>query len=323
MSDLGLFLGLVAVITLVLFAFAGGGNSKQMKQRIARVTGQGKSAKPKSASEIAHPLRKSTESSLPLLARLLGRGQIMAALRTRLERTGRKIPAEKYLMICASLFVVIFFILWLATKSTLLGLFGGIIIGFGIPHIVTGRWARKRLNMFVKLFPDGIDLIVRGLRSGLPVAEGIQVVSREIPEPVSTIFGDIADKVRLGVTLENALKETTVKLRCTEFDFFSTSIILQRETGGNLSEILNNLSDVLRKRFMMQLKIKALSSEARASAYIIGALPFVVLIAVYVMSPGYMDPLFHDDRGQLCALGAATSLITGIGIMVRMTKFEI
>ena len=180
-----------------------------------------------------------------------------------------------------------------------------------------------RIKSFLKLFPDAIDFIVRGLRSGLPVTESMNMVGKEMEEPLGSIFASIGESVRLGVSLEKALQDTAKKLNTTEFNFFVTSIILQRETGGNLSEILGNLSDVLRKRFMMRLKIKAMSSEAKASAIIVGSLPFVVILALLFVSPGYLDPLIDDPTGNLAAAGATTSLLLGIGIMIKMTKFEI
>jgi tight adherence protein B len=142
-------------------------------------------------------------------------------------------------------------------------------------------------------------------------------------EPIGSIFAIIGESVKLGVSVEKALTDTAKKLKTTEFNFFVTSIILQRETGGNLSEILSNLSDVLRKRFMMRMKIKAMASEAKASAIIVGALPFVVILALMFVSPGYLDPLMFDSRGHVAAGIAAAMMATGIGVMIKMTKFEI
>src|SRR5690606_10394833 len=133
--------------------------------------------------------------------------------------------------------------------------------------------------------------IVRGLRSGLPVSESIVLVSKEVPEPVGSVFGTVSNTMKLGVTMEKALQDMAEELDISEFNFFTTSIVLQRETGGNLAEILNNLSEVLRGRFMMQMKIKAMSSEARASTYIVAALPVFVFCAVSLMSPDYMKPM--------------------------------
>ena len=141
----------------------------------------------------------------------------------------------------------------------------------------------------------------------------------------STSRGDAScsGDMKLGVPMEKALTEVAKNLRLTEFNFFVTSIILQRETGGNLAEILNNLSEVLRSRYLMKMKIKAMSSEAKASAYIIGALPFVVIGAVGVLSPEYMKPLINDYRGNICAGVAASMMAFGAWIMNRMIQFEI
>jgi tight adherence protein B len=208
-------------------------------------------------------------------------------------------------------------------KPLLLGIFGGIIFSFWLPLKVLKFKTGRRLKRFLRLFPDGIDLIVRGLRSGLPVSESIKLVAQEVEDPVGHTFEMIASTMKLGVPLEKALQEMAIKLDCTEFNFFTTSIVLQRETGGNLAEILGNLSDVLRKRFMMRMKIKAMSSEARASAVIVGSLPFIVFIALLVISPGYTDPLFRDGRGNICLGVAIGMLCTGVWSMNRMARFEI
>jgi tight adherence protein B len=181
----------------------------------------------------------------------------------------------------------------------------------------------KRLKKFLVLFPDAIDFIVRGLRSGLPVTESMNIVGKEMEEPVGSIFAHIGESVKLGVPVDKALQDTAKKLGLTEFNFFVTSIILQRETGGNLSEILNNLSEVLRTRLMMRMKIKAMSSEAKASAIIVGSLPFIVIAALMYLSPDYLIPLIDTTKGNCIALGCAFSLMFGIGVMIKMTKFEI
>jgi tight adherence protein B len=206
--------------------------------------------------------------------------------------------------------------------SLSLSLLVGLVIGVWIPLKLLQRRITKQQKSFLRVFPDAIDLIVRGLRSGLPVSESIILVSTEVPAPVGGTFGNISNKMKLGVTLEKALQETAHELGLTEFNFFTTCIVLQRETGGNLSEILNNLSEVLRSRFIMRMKIKALSSEARASSYIIGALPFVVILAVGILTPDYMKPLIEDSRGNVAAMVAAGMMTFGMWTMNRMTNFE-
>ena len=137
------------------------------------------------------------------------------------------------------------------------------------------------------------------------------------------MFAHVANTMKLGVPMEKALQEMAKNLDYTEFNFFVTSIVLQRETGGNLSEILNNLSEVLRKRYLMHMKIKAMTSEARASAMIIGALPFIVGGAVSVLSPDYIVILATDYRGNIALGIAAVLLFLGVGSMQRMAKFEV
>jgi tight adherence protein B len=182
---------------------------------------------------------------------------------------------------------------------------------------------RKRLARFIALFPDAIDLIVRGLKSGLPVIESVAAAGREMADPVGSEFRRIADAVKFGQTLEDAMWETAARLDTPEFKFFVISLAVQRETGGNLAETLGNLSDILRRRRQMRLKIKAMSSEARASAMILGSLPFVMFGIVYLMNPGYESMLFTDPRGRLVLIGGLVIMATGIAVMRKMVRFEI
>jgi tight adherence protein B len=231
--------------------------------------------------------------------------------------------AKQFLLRCLLTMLLIAFVVHLLGKPFLAGLCGGFVLAVWLPIKTLNFKIARAQKKFLTLFPDAIDLIVRGLRSGLPVSESINLVAQEVPEPVSGIFTHISNTMKLGVPMEKAMQEVAKKLDYTEFNFFVTSIILQRETGGNLSEILNNLGEVLRKRLMMRLKIKAMTSEARASSMIIGSLPFIVTIAVSVMSPDYIKPLFNDYRGNYAAFTAAGLLFLGIWSMNRMAKFEI
>ena len=324
LQDIGIFIGVLAVCALLFLAVGGQSTDRKLRQRIQRI----KSRKQGAASKAADPtktesLRRKTDTQMPLLGRVVNMFNV-TSLQDRLDRAGKDISAQKYIFMSLMLLLVTALLVTLITKKPLiLGIFVGIIVALGIPHMVLNYMIGKRMKRFITLFPDAIDLIVRGLRSGLPVSESINMVAREVEDPVGAIFRTMSDQMKLGVTLEKSLYDTARKLGITEFNFFVTSIVLQRETGGNLSEILNNLSDVLRKRFMMRMKIKALSSEAKASAIIVGALPFVVIVVLNFLQPDYMDPLFDDYRGNIAALGAACMQIFGITVMIKMTKFEI
>ena len=157
----------------------------------------------------------------------------------------------------------------------------------------------------------------------MPIPDSISTVAREIAAPVCTEFRRIEQGMRLGQTLEEALWDANKRLDTPEFKFFVISLSLQRETGGNLAETLENLSEILRKRRQMRLKIKAVSSEARASAMIIGSLPFIMVIILYVIAPGYITALFVDQRGHAMIGVGLVSLFIGYGIMMKLVRFEI
>jgi tight adherence protein B len=165
--------------------------------------------------------------------------------------------------------------------------------------------------------------MVRGLRSGLPITETLGIVATEIGGPVGLEFRAVSDKMKIGRTMEVALQETSDRLGTAEFQFFVITLAIQRETGGNLAETLSNLADVLRKRAQMKLKIRAMSSESKASAYIVGSLPFIVFTLVYMINPHYMGGFFTDQRLIVAGLGGLCWMSIGAFIMAKMVNFEI
>jgi tight adherence protein B len=195
--------------------------------------------------------------------------------------------------------------------------------GLWIPHTAVSWLMKRRRNAFLKLFPDAIGLMVRGLRAGLPVSETIGVVGQEIATPVGEDFRRIADQVRLGQPLDEAMWHTAKRLGLPEFNFLVISLSVQRETGGNLAETLENLELILRRRQQMRLKIRAMASEATASALIIGALPFVMGVLMYLVSADYMRLLFTAPLGRLMLGAGVASLVIGGYIMRKMVSFEI
>jgi tight adherence protein B len=246
-----------------------------------------------------------------------------ALLRKRLEQTGREITLAKYLVISLGLTLVVAVGLMFRGMPFLLGLFAGLFVGIGLPHFIVGKMIQRRVNKFNVNFPDAIELMVRGLRSGLPITETLGIVASEIPGPVGIEFRMVSDKMKIGRTMEAALQETADRLGTPEFQFFVITLAIQRETGGNLAETLSNLADVLRKRAQMKLKIRAMSSESKASAYIVGALPFVVFILVFMMNPSYMGKFFVDERLMVAGLGGIIWMSIGGFIMAKMVNFEI
>jgi tight adherence protein B len=244
-------------------------------------------------------------------------------LRKRLEQTGRSWTLGRYTLASAGLGVSVVMLLWFKGAPLLLAIPFGAFAGLGIPHFIIGKLIQRRINTFTSRFPDAIELMVRGLRSGLPISETIGVVANEIQEPVKTEFRAVADKMKIGRTMEAALQECCDRLNTPEFQFFVISLAIQRETGGNLAETLSNLADVLRKRAAMKLKIRAMSSESKASAYIIGALPFIVFGLIWFINGAYMQNFFVDERLMIAGAGGMVWMSIGAFIMSRMINFEI
>ncbi|MGH6705189.1 MAG: type II secretion system F family protein [Sphingomicrobium sp.] len=246
-----------------------------------------------------------------------------ALMRKRLEQTGKDITLGRYAMVSVGIMVFVAALLMIKGAPFLLAFFAGMFAGVGIPHFVIGFLIKRRINKFNSNFPDAIELMVRGLRSGLPITETLGIVAGEIQGPVGIEFRAVADKMKIGRTMEVALQEASDRLGTAEFQFFVITLAIQRETGGNLAETLSNLADVLRKRGQMKLKIRAMSSESKASAYIVGSLPFIVFTLVWMINPQYMGGFFTDQRLIVAGLGGLVWMSLGAFIMAKMVNFEI
>ena len=246
-----------------------------------------------------------------------------ALLQLRLTQTGKRWRLGQYLMTSAGLAVVMIGLFLFQGLPFLLAITVGLLIGVALPHMVVSKLIARRIKQFNSKFPDAIELMVRGLRSGLPISETMQIVAEEIPDPVGIEFRMVSDKMKIGRTMDAALTETAERLGTPEFQFFVISLAIQRETGGNLAETLSNLADVLRKRAAMKLKIRAMSSESKASAYIIGALPFIVFGLIWWINGSYMQTFFTDERLMIAGGGGMVWMGIGAFIMAKMINFEI
>jgi tight adherence protein B len=244
-------------------------------------------------------------------------------LSLRLAQTGKKWTVQQYLYASGGIAAVVTVLLFFRGAPIYLALGIGAFAGLGLPHFVVGFLINKRVKAFTTSFPDAIELLVRGLKSGLPIAETLNVVAKEIPGPVGEEFKMVTEKIKIGKTMEDALQETADRMGTAEFQFFVITLAIQRETGGNLAETLSNLADVLRKRAQMKLKIRAMSSESKASAYIVGSLPFFVFAMVWYVNPQYLAGFFYEERLIIAGLGGAVWMSIGVFVMAKMVNFEI
>ena len=312
--------GLMTVMVLGYSALSGPSPAREGQRRLQAVRFRhAESANVKVEAQF----RKAVAARKPKLHQVAGSGSRIEALALRLHRTGKGWTLQQYLYASLGLGLVITVIIYLKSHAALLSLGAGVVIGGGLPHMVVNFFVKKRVNSFTNKFPDAIELLVRGLRSGLPVTETLGVVASEVPGPVGQEFKLITDRIRVGKTMEDALQDTANRLDMAEFSFFCITLAIQRETGGNLAETLSNLSEVLRKRAQMKLKIRAMSSESKASAYIVGSLPFLVFTMIWFVNPKYVGGFFTEDRLIVAGLGGMVWMSLGAFIMAKMVSFEI
>src|SRR5690242_2935086 len=313
--------GGLVMLALIAFAFAGPSPQKAGTRRLAALRERHSGS---AAVAVEAKMRRITANRDTRMDDAFGRFlPNPALLKKRLAMTGKSWTVGQYGTASLAIMVVVGLLLWAKGMPLLLGLFVGLFVGAGLPHWVVGFLIKRRVNKFIAKFPDAIELLVRGLRSGLPISETMAVVGNEVAGPVGEEFRTVADKMKIGRTMDAALQETADRLGTPEFQFFVISIAIQRETGGNLAETLANLATVLRQRMQMKLKIKAMSSESKASAYIVGSLPFVVFGLIMMVNASYMQNFFKDPRLEVAGVVGLVWMAIGGFIMAKMVSFEI
>ncbi len=313
-------IGAFVVLGILLLAFAGPSTGRTQSRRIAALRDRHGDALVIADSQMRRiSMNRDTKMDLAF-GRILPNPQQLAK---RLAMTGKSWTVGQYGLATAGIAVLVAALMLLKGLPILLALLFGLFVGIGLPHLIVGKTIKRRIDKFTAKFPDAIDLLVRGLRSGLPISETIGVVGHEVEGPVGEEFRAVSDKMKIGRTMDAALQDTADRLGTPEFQFFVITIAIQRETGGNLAETLANLSHVLRQRGQMKLKIKAMSSESKASAYIIGALPFIVFVMIWFINGRYMQKFFIDERLMVLGMGGMVWMAIGAFIMSKMISFEI
>jgi len=319
---------LVAVLAFVAiggagFAFAGGGQPATASKRVKAVAGSGKVDRRKQAQDLAALKRKQTTQEA---LRELSNNEKQSR-RRRLSVKG--LIAQAGINLSPTVFWIISAVVGVVLALTGLIVQGpigaamGFFIGmFGLPRWFLSFLVSSRQKKFSNQLADAIDVIVRGVKSGLPLNQCLRIIAQESPEPLRSEFQALCDSQAMGVPLEVGLQRMYDHMPLPEVNFFSIVLVIQQKTGGNLSESLGNLSAVLRARKLMKEKVKALSAEAKASAMIIGALPLIVMALVYFTRPAYISILFTDPVGHLILLGAAVMMSIGIFIMHKMVNFK-
>lgn len=325
-------LGTVALVAalvaaaIVLLLMAQLSHSREVRRMRGRISGvQARIAGRTDATEHHADVRKRESARYPALEALARRFVPRPALlRKRLEQTGLNLGVGQYAMICFGVGAAATLLRALVFQMpVLLSVLFGIVAGLGLPHLAVKFLTGRRTKRFLSEFPEAVDLIIRGLKSGLPVSESIRIVGQEFSGPAGQEFALVADKAKFGQSIEDALWDAAGRVDLPDFKFFVVSLAVQRETGGNLAETLENLSDILRRRQQMKLKIRAMSSEARASAMILGSLPFLMFAILAAINGDYVMTLFSDPRGMAMVGFAFACLAVGTGVMWKMVRFEV
>jgi tight adherence protein B len=317
-----LAVGMTGILVMTYFAFAGPSASKATSRRLETVRERhSKSHEVAAQVQLKRILQSRNQTKMDGLAqRFIPKP---ALLRRRLHQTGRSWTLGQYAGANVGITLVVGLLLAMRGMPIVFALFTGLALGLWLPHFIVGKLIKRRIAKFNARFPDALELMVRGLRSGLPITETMGVVADEVPGPIAVEFRNVSDKMKIGRTMDAALQETADRLGTAEFQFFTITLAIQRETGGNLAETLANLADVLRKRAQMKLKIKAMSSESKASAWIVGSLPFIVFTLIWFINPEYMGKFFIDQRLIITGLGGLIWMGVGVFIMAKMVDFEI
>lgn len=245
-------------------------------------------------------------------------------LKQLINQAGLELDVKVFIIASIIVGVVLFLLtLVIAGVPIYVAAVAGVVGALGLPRWFINYLAKRRREKFLHDFADAIDVMVRGIKAGLPVTDALKVIARETPAPVGPEFSEVVEGQRVGITIDQGLARMFERMPLQEVNFLSIVMAIQAKTGGNLAEALGNLSKVLRDRKKMKQKIQSVSQEAKASAMIIGALPFVIAGGMMVLNPTYLMPLFETKLGNIMLIGSGIWMGMGALVMRKMISFDI
>jgi len=322
---IALFVG--GLIIAILYPYFSG--SAETAKRISAVTSNSKQPAKQTlrqrlmAEDPKDSRRKQLAESLKQIELREKQRKKRLTLRMLIMQAGLEITPQMFWIGSIGLGLVIAFAALLAGVPWFLAPVGAAVGMFGLPRWFLGVIRKRRQAVFLNDFADAVDVMVRGLKAGLPVTDAMRVIAAETGPPVGPEFTEIVEGQRIGITIEQGIERMFERMPLAEVNFLGIVMAIQAKTGGNLAEALSNLSKVLRDRKKMKMKIKAVSQEAKASAAIIGSLPLLIMLAMTVLNPEYLNPLFYTKMGNILIAASATWMGTGVLVMRKMINFEI
>lgn len=253
-----------------------------------------------------------------------GKAKKKDGLKVALMQAGlENVPVKKFWISSAVFAVVFSLIVKLMGMAPVVVVLAAVTGFLGIPRLFLKIRKSRRQKKFLEDFADALESIVRLLKAGMPVGEAISMVAREFTGPVGEEMAKVYDEQKIGIPLAEACLKAAERMPLPEMQMFATGISIQQQTGSSLSEILTNLSKVIRARFRLKRKVQALSAEAKASAAIVGSLPIIVAGGLYLINPDYMEPLFYTTKGKMYLTGAICWMSMGILVMRQMINFKV
>lgn len=307
--------GVLLIISLCAIAFTFlWSDDGRSKKRMAAIRGEGGSA---GALDPERRQRNALQDVREAKAQAK-----RADLQKRIERSGLTLTVRNYWVASGISGVVAAFVSLLFVHSIIAFVLAGFAGGLGLPRWVLSFLTTRREQAFTREFAPAMDAIVRSVKSGLPVIEALKLVATEIPQPVGGEFQLLTDSLKLGLTMEQSIRRMYQRMPTPEVNFFGIVMSMQSKSGGNLSEALGNLAGVLRDRKRLKDKIRAMSSEAKTGAMIIGSMPPGVMLLVYVTTPSYMAPMFSTEIGNALLVGCAVWMGIGTLVMKKMIAMK-
>ncbi|HKZ97270.1 MAG TPA: type II secretion system F family protein [Hyphomicrobiaceae bacterium] len=313
-----------AIAYVVTYPFVSG--DRQVEKRLASVTeSRAKKVATRSAAEITANRKKQVADTLKDLD-IRQKTKEKVTLRLKLQRAGLDAEPRSFWIASAITGLTCSGVVYVSLPPSAilpLATFTALFIGtLGLPRWILSKMIRRRQSKFLAELANAIDVVVRGVKSGLPLNECLQIIARESPEPVAGEFKEVVEQQRIGVPLAEALERLVLRMPLPEVKFLTIVIAIQQQAGGNLSEALSNLSGVLRDRFRMAMKVKALSAEAKTSAMVLASLPPGVMFMVYGTAPEYIMPLFSSKVGNMFLLFGLCWMGIGVFVMKKMISFK-
>jgi tight adherence protein B len=315
-----IFLSVFVLVVALMLGSSETANESRLKKRMNRVSGSGGGRVVPGADAIDAELRRRQIRS----AMKDGKKGKNTNFQTQLKQAGLSWSKKTFVLVCLGTALSAFFGLAIVAQlNPIIAAPIAAVLGLALPYFYVVRATKRRLKKFSDEFPAALDIIVRGVSAGLPLSECLKTIANETKEPVCSEFQMLLNDQSVGMPLEKAAHRLALRVPLAETSFFAIVLAVQSRSGGSLSEILNNLSLVVRGRKMLDAQIKTMSSEAKMSGQMIGAMPMLVAAALFYLSPEYINVLLGTRMGQVILGGCALWMFTGIMVMKKMINFDV